>query len=148
MSPTTGTPTTGAHDARHAHHAHHGRRLARLGLLAAMVSRLLGRLVGIVLVVLLARKASTDTVAVRPGRSCTPFGTWSTLTRTGMRWARRTHEKVGLKLARRLVASLRPVSPMPPAMLATRPMSTPSSPISWTLTGAPTRMRGSLVSSK
>ena len=43
---------------------HHGRRLARLGLLAAIVSRLLGRLVGIVLVVLLARKASTDTVAV------------------------------------------------------------------------------------
>jgi O-antigen/teichoic acid export membrane protein len=40
------------------------RRLARLGLLAAMVSRLFGRLVGIGLVVVLAREAAPDTVAV------------------------------------------------------------------------------------
>lgn len=58
MSPSPGTSTAEPQT------AHHGRRLARLGLLAAVVSRLLGRLVGIVLVVLLARKASTDTVAV------------------------------------------------------------------------------------
>ena len=41
-----------------------GRRLARLGLAAAMVSRLFGRLVGIVLVVVLAREATSETVAV------------------------------------------------------------------------------------
>lgn len=41
-----------------------GRRLARLGLAAAMVSRLLGRLVGIVLVIVLARFAGDETVAV------------------------------------------------------------------------------------
>ena len=41
-----------------------GRRLARLGLAAAMVSRLFGRLVGIVLVVVLAREAEPGTVAV------------------------------------------------------------------------------------
>jgi O-antigen/teichoic acid export membrane protein len=41
-----------------------GRRLARLGLAAAMVSRLLGRLVGIVLVMVLARFAGDETVAV------------------------------------------------------------------------------------
>lgn len=58
MTPSTGTRSPEPHA------AHHGRRLARLGLLAAVVSRLLGRLVGIVLVVLLARRASTDTVAV------------------------------------------------------------------------------------
>jgi O-antigen/teichoic acid export membrane protein len=50
--PAPGTPPTD------------GRRLARLGLLAAMVSRLFGRLVGIILVVVLAREASADTVAV------------------------------------------------------------------------------------
>jgi O-antigen/teichoic acid export membrane protein len=44
--------------------AHDGRRLARLGLIAAMVSRLFGRVVGIVLVVVLAREASPETVAV------------------------------------------------------------------------------------
>jgi PST family polysaccharide transporter len=43
---------------------HHGRRLARVGLAAALVSRVFSRLVGIVLVVVLARRASTDTVAV------------------------------------------------------------------------------------
>jgi O-antigen/teichoic acid export membrane protein len=42
----------------------HGARLAKLGLLAALVSRLFSRLVGIVLVVLLARFAEADTVAV------------------------------------------------------------------------------------
>jgi O-antigen/teichoic acid export membrane protein len=41
-----------------------GRRLAKLGLAAAMVSRLMGRLVGIVLVVVLAREAGDETVAV------------------------------------------------------------------------------------
>ena len=41
-----------------------GRRLAKLGLAAAMVSRLLGRLVGIVLVIVLARVAGDETVAV------------------------------------------------------------------------------------
>lgn len=40
------------------------RRLARLGLAAAMVSRLMGRLVGIVLVIVLARQAGAETVAV------------------------------------------------------------------------------------
>lgn len=44
--------------------AHDGGRLAKLGLAAALASRVLGRLVGIVLVVLLAREASPDTVAV------------------------------------------------------------------------------------
>ena len=44
--------------------AHRGARLARVGLAAALVSRVFARLVGIVLVVVLARKASTDTVAV------------------------------------------------------------------------------------
>jgi O-antigen/teichoic acid export membrane protein len=44
--------------------AHHGSRLARVGLAAALVSRIFSRLVGIVLVVVLAREASTDTVAV------------------------------------------------------------------------------------
>jgi O-antigen/teichoic acid export membrane protein len=39
-------------------------RLARLGLAAAMVSRLVGRLVGVVLVVALAREAAPSTVAV------------------------------------------------------------------------------------
>lgn len=43
---------------------HDGGRLARLGLAAAIVSRVLGRLVGIVLVVVLARQASADTVAI------------------------------------------------------------------------------------
>lgn len=43
---------------------HHGARLAKIGLIAAMASRLTGRLVGIVLVVLLARQASPDTVAI------------------------------------------------------------------------------------
>lgn len=42
----------------------HGLRLARLGLVAAMVSRLTGRLVGILLVVVLARAAAPSTVAV------------------------------------------------------------------------------------
>lgn len=41
-----------------------GHRLARLGVLAAVASRLFGRLVGILLVVVLAREGSTDTVAV------------------------------------------------------------------------------------
>lgn len=41
-----------------------GRRLARVGLAAAIVSRVFGRLVGIALVVILARQASADTVAV------------------------------------------------------------------------------------
>jgi O-antigen/teichoic acid export membrane protein len=41
-----------------------GRRLAKVGLAAAMVSRLIGRLVGIVLVVVLAREAGDETVAV------------------------------------------------------------------------------------
>lgn len=41
-----------------------GRRLAKLGLAAAMVSRLAGRLVGILLVVILARQAAPETVAV------------------------------------------------------------------------------------
>jgi O-antigen/teichoic acid export membrane protein len=41
-----------------------GARLARLGLIAAMVSRLAGRLVGVVLVVVLAREADHSTVAV------------------------------------------------------------------------------------
>ncbi len=41
-----------------------GRRLARLGLLAAIVSRLLGRLIGLVLVVVLARVADDRTVAL------------------------------------------------------------------------------------
>lgn len=44
--------------------AHDGGRLAKLGLAAALASRVLGRLVGIVLVVLLAREASPNTVAV------------------------------------------------------------------------------------
>ncbi|GAA3243239.1 hypothetical protein GCM10017691_47930 [Pseudonocardia petroleophila] len=44
--------------------AHDGGRLARLGLAAAIGSRIIGRLVGIVLVVLLARQAAPDTVAV------------------------------------------------------------------------------------
>ncbi len=35
------------------------------------------------------------TVAVRPGMSWVPRGIRSTWTRTGMRWARRTQEKVG-----------------------------------------------------
>ncbi|MFP5021577.1 lipopolysaccharide biosynthesis protein [Pseudonocardia phyllosphaerae] len=39
-------------------------RLARVGLAAAMVSRVLGRLVGVLLVVLLAREAAPETVAV------------------------------------------------------------------------------------
>jgi O-antigen/teichoic acid export membrane protein len=43
---------------------HDGHRLAKLGLAAAMVSRLFGRLVGILLVVVLAREAAPDTVAV------------------------------------------------------------------------------------
>jgi hypothetical protein len=43
---------------------HHGRRQARLGPAATIMSRVFGRPVGIVLVVLLARKASTDTVTV------------------------------------------------------------------------------------
>ncbi|MGH3827912.1 MAG: oligosaccharide flippase family protein [Pseudonocardiaceae bacterium] len=43
---------------------HPGWRLARVGLAAAIVSRVFSRLVGIVLVVVLARQASTDTVAV------------------------------------------------------------------------------------
>lgn len=43
---------------------HRGLRLARLGLVAAMVSRLAGRLVGIVLVVVLARVADPSTMAV------------------------------------------------------------------------------------
>jgi O-antigen/teichoic acid export membrane protein len=43
---------------------HHGARLAKLGLIAALVSRLFSRLVGILLVVLLARKAGTDTIAI------------------------------------------------------------------------------------
>lgn len=41
-----------------------GRRLARVGLAAAMISRLASRLVGIILVVLLAREASAEVVAV------------------------------------------------------------------------------------
>jgi O-antigen/teichoic acid export membrane protein len=41
-----------------------GGRLARVGLVAAIVSRIFGRLVGIVLVVVLAREASAGTVAV------------------------------------------------------------------------------------
>jgi O-antigen/teichoic acid export membrane protein len=41
-----------------------GLRLARLGLAAGMISRLAGRLVGIVLVVVLARQADPSTVAV------------------------------------------------------------------------------------
>src|SRR4051794_5945444 len=41
-----------------------GTQLARLGLAAAMISRLAGRLIGIVLVVALARKANANTVAV------------------------------------------------------------------------------------
>lgn len=44
--------------------ARDGGRLARLGLAAAIGSRVIGRLVGIVLVVLLAREAAPDTVAV------------------------------------------------------------------------------------
>jgi O-antigen/teichoic acid export membrane protein len=44
--------------------ARDGMRLARLGLAAAMVSRLLGRLVGILLVIVLAREAGDQTVAV------------------------------------------------------------------------------------
>jgi O-antigen/teichoic acid export membrane protein len=44
--------------------AQRGARLARIGLAAALVSRVFARLVGIVLVVVLARKANTDTVAV------------------------------------------------------------------------------------
>lgn len=43
---------------------HQGWRLARIGLAAAIISRLFGRLVGIVLVSMLARQASTETVAV------------------------------------------------------------------------------------
>jgi O-antigen/teichoic acid export membrane protein len=43
---------------------HHGLRLANLGLAAAIISRVFGRLVGIVLVVLLAREAEPDTIAV------------------------------------------------------------------------------------
>lgn len=54
--PRTGGPRTGGRRT--------GGRLARIGLLAAVVSRVLGRLVGIVLVVLLAREATPDTVAV------------------------------------------------------------------------------------
>ena len=42
----------------------HGLRLARVGLAAAMLSRLAGRLVGILLVVVLAREAAPSTVAV------------------------------------------------------------------------------------
>lgn len=42
----------------------HGLRLARLGLAAAMVSRLAGRLVGVLLVVVLAREAAPSTVAL------------------------------------------------------------------------------------
>jgi O-antigen/teichoic acid export membrane protein len=51
----TSDETTGVRD---------GMRLARLGLAAAMVSRLLGRLVGILLVIVLAREAGDGTVAV------------------------------------------------------------------------------------
>lgn len=40
-----------------------GSRLARAGLVAAVVSRLFGRVVGILLIVLIARKAGDDTVA-------------------------------------------------------------------------------------
>ena len=43
---------------------HHGVRLAKLGLAAAIISRVFGRLVGIVLVVLLAREAAPNTIAV------------------------------------------------------------------------------------
>lgn len=43
---------------------HHGARLARMGLIAAMVSRLFGRVVGILLVVIIAREADSDTVAL------------------------------------------------------------------------------------
>ncbi|MBN1091247.1 oligosaccharide flippase family protein [Blastococcus sp. TML/M2B] len=41
-----------------------GFRLARLGLAAAIISRLAGRLIGILLIIVLARVASADTVAV------------------------------------------------------------------------------------
>ncbi|NNG35172.1 oligosaccharide flippase family protein [Nakamurella aerolata] len=41
-----------------------GSRLAKLGLIAALVSRVFGRLVGIILVIFLAREASDETVAV------------------------------------------------------------------------------------
>lgn len=54
----TGTAAPGA-----AASAQQGLRLARLGLAAAMVSRLAGRLVGILLVVALAREAAPETVA-------------------------------------------------------------------------------------
>ena len=42
----------------------HGARLAKIGLLAAVISRVFGRLVGIGLVVLLARESDPDTVAI------------------------------------------------------------------------------------
>ena len=41
----------------------HGARLAKIGMLAAVISRVFGRLVGIGLVVLLARESDPDTVA-------------------------------------------------------------------------------------
>ncbi|MNP53070.1 hypothetical protein D3C76_1475070 [compost metagenome] len=83
-----------------------------------------------------------------PALSCTSSGSLSSLIRTGIRWARRTQLKVGSTLASNWVSGLALRSVMPRLMLCTVPDSGSPALISQTFTGAPTLMRGSLVSSK
>jgi hypothetical protein len=91
---------------------------------------------------------SINTVAVRPETRERSTEMSSSLTRTGMRCARRTQLNVGLTKASRLVLVPRFWSSIPEAILSTWPESTRESPISLTLAFSPIRMRGSFVSSK
>ena len=76
-----------------------------------------------------------------PPRS--PFtGICSSATRTGTRCASRTQLKVGFTLAGKFDPSPRSRSSIPVSMLSTWPWRTRDAPISRTLTGSPTWIRG------
>src|ERR1700730_2839474 len=63
-----------------------------------------------------------ETVTVIPEERIVSFGTSTSLIRTGIRCARRTHSKVAFTFCNRLVPVGFCVSPIPRAMLSTRPL--------------------------
>jgi hypothetical protein len=79
-----------------------------------------------------------ETVTVIPEERIVSFGTSTSLIRTGIRCARRTHSKVAFTFCNRLVPVGFCVSPIPRAMLSTRPLIGAAPLIGITVAESPT----------
>jgi hypothetical protein len=72
-----------------------------------------------------------------PDERIVSFGTSTSLIRTGIRWARRTHSKVAFTFCNRFCPTGFSVSPIPRAMLSTRPLIAGAPLISITVAESP-----------